>query len=221
MISLGCALENMVLAAGPNGFAPSLALFPDPADPNHIARIDVTAATAAKSVLYDAIPNRRTNRAAFRETPIPAEALAALTGLNDDLDLAVIWLTSPEEKSSFAALTTVSTEAFIADAGQSVDSFKWWRGDWDELQHRKDGITMDAAGLSPLTRALGKLMPNISRSTSDSTWLSSTKNPQLSTAAAFGIIIGTKNGLTRLAPRSRKVASLISMVSRPPTPVAA
>ncbi len=47
------------------------------------------------------------------------------------------------------------------------------------------------------------------------------KRIEIIPAAAFGIIMGTKNGLTRLAPRSRKVASLISMVSRPPTPVAA
>ena len=40
-------------------------------------------------------------------------------------------------------------------------------------------------------------------------------------AAVFGIIIGTKNGLTRLGPRARKVDSFSSMVSRPPTPVAA
>ena len=39
-------------------------------------------------------------------------------------------------------------------------------------------------------------------------------------AAALGIIMGTKNGLTRLAPRSRNVASLVSIVSRPPTPAA-
>ena len=40
-------------------------------------------------------------------------------------------------------------------------------------------------------------------------------------AVAFGIIIGTKNGLTRLAPRARNVASFSSIVSSPPTPVAA
>ncbi len=44
---------------------------------------------------------------------------------------------------------------------------------------------------------------------------------EITPAVAFGIIIGTKNGLTRLAPCSRNVCSLISSVSSPPTPVAA
>ena len=44
---------------------------------------------------------------------------------------------------------------------------------------------------------------------------------EIAPAVAFGIIIVTKNGLTRLAPRSRNVLSLISIDSRPPTPVAA
>ncbi len=47
------------------------------------------------------------------------------------------------------------------------------------------------------------------------------KRMEIIPAAALGIIIGTKNGLTRLAPRARKVDSFSSMVSRPPTPVAA
>ena len=40
-------------------------------------------------------------------------------------------------------------------------------------------------------------------------------------AVALGIIIVTKNGLTRLGPRSMNVDSLCSIVSSPPTPVAA
>jgi len=189
MISLGCALENLTLAAGPNGFAATPALFPDPADPTHIARLDLTAIPPTQSALFDAIPNRHTNRAAYHDTPVTAETLAAMASLNDAADVAVIWLDSPELKQSFNTVTVAATEAFIADTEQSVEDFAWWRGDWEELQRHKDGITIDAAGLPPLTRALGKLMPDISRATSDSTWLSNTKNTQLSNSAAFGIIV--------------------------------
>ena len=189
MISLGCALENVMLAAGPNGLVVRATPFPNPADPNHVARVDLTPDKPAGSALYDAIPHRRTNRAAYVDTPVAAETLAAMTGLNDAADVAVVWLTSPEERRSVAELTIRATEVFIADTEQSVDSFKWWRGDWDELQRSKDGITLDAAGLPPLTRTLGKLMPDISRTTSDEAWLKMTREPQLSTAAGFGIIV--------------------------------
>ena len=189
MVSLGCALENLMVAAGPNGFATTLTLLPNPADATHVARVDLTPATPAVSALYDAIPDRHTNHAAFEDTPLAPEVLSMMADLNDDADVAIVWLTSPEAKLGFSELTIAATEAFIADTEQSVDSFAWWRGDWDELQRRKDGITMDAAGLPALTRALGKIMPDLSRSAFDESWLKCTRDPQLSSAAAFGVIV--------------------------------
>lgn len=189
VVSLGCALENIVIAAGPNGFATAVTLYPDPADPTYVARIELTPSQPVPSALHDAIPNRHTNRAGYKDDPIPAEDLAALTVLNVDADIGVVWLTSPKEMRAFADLTTLATELFIADTEQSVDSFAWWRGDWDELQERKAGITPDAAGLPALTRAFVKLMPDLSRAKSDEAWLKSTKDPQLSTAAAFGVLV--------------------------------
>lgn len=189
IISLGCALENLLLAAGPNGLAATSALFPDPADPNHAARIDLAPGKTAASALFDAIPNRHTDRAAYKQTPVAAESLAEMTALNDAADVSIVWFTAQPERRAFADLTVKATEAYIADTGQSVDSFAWWRGDWDELQRRKDGVTLDAAGLPPLTRALGKLLPDISRAQSDDAWLKGTKDPQVSTAAAFGVIV--------------------------------
>jgi len=38
-ISLGCALENLVLAGPPHGLATTVTLLPDPADPAHVARV--------------------------------------------------------------------------------------------------------------------------------------------------------------------------------------
>jgi len=190
VISLGCALENLLLAAAPNGFLATPTLFPDPAELKHVARVDLTPAAPAGSPLYGAIPNRHTNRAAYTEVPIGAETLAAMTDLNDTADVALVWLTTPEEKAAFGALTIAATEAFTADTEQSVDSFAWWRNDWDEMQRLKDGLTLDAAGLPPLTRALVKMMPDISRAESDQAWLKSTREPQLATAAAFGIVVG-------------------------------
>lgn len=189
VISLGCALENLLVAAGPHGLLATPTLFPDSADPNHVAHVALTPAEPAGSPLYDAIPNRHTNRAAYTEVPIEAETLAAMTGLNDMADVDIVWLTTPEEKTAFGALTIAATEAFIADTEQSVDSFAWFRSDWDEVQRLKDGLTLDAAGLPPLTRAFVKMMPDISRAESDQAWLKSTRDPQLATAAAFGILV--------------------------------
>lgn len=189
VVSLGCALENIVLAAGPNGFAATVTPYPDPAQPTYAARIELSPVEPVGSALYDAIPHRHTNRAAYTGDAVSADVLAALAALNVSPDIEVVWLTSPEQMRSFADLTILATEAFIADEEQSVDSFAWWRGDWDELQREKDGITLDATGLPALTRILGKLLPDVSRAKSDEAWLKSTKDPQLSSAAAFGVLV--------------------------------
>jgi nitroreductase len=83
-ISLGCALENLVLAGPPNGLAPTVTLLPAPADPGHIARVDLAPTSAPASPLFAAIPNRHTDRAAYGTSrPVDAVRLAALGTLLD------------------------------------------------------------------------------------------------------------------------------------------
>ena len=48
-VSLGCALENLVLAGPPNGLGPTVHLLPDPGDPTHVARVDLAPTAAAAS----------------------------------------------------------------------------------------------------------------------------------------------------------------------------
>jgi len=189
-LSLGCALENLTLAAAPHGYVPALTLLPNPRDPTHVATLTLRRGAAPVSPLYAAIPQRHTNRAAYDTTrPVSAPILARLQALNAVADLGIVWYTGTAAKQAFSALTIRATEAFIADHQQSVDDFGWWRGDWQDLQRQKDGVTIDTAGLSPLTRVLGKMLPPESRASNDQAWLTSTRDPQLKTAAAFGIIV--------------------------------
>src|SRR5207249_1337813 len=75
-IGLGCALENLLLAADARGFAWRLALMPDRANAAHAARIDVAPAPRATSELYDAIPRRHTNRGPYDQARAAARERA-------------------------------------------------------------------------------------------------------------------------------------------------
>ena len=198
-LSLGCALENLLLAAAPHGYRHELLLLPTPRDAAHIATIRLRAGAAPVSPLYAAIPERHTNRGPYDTArPVGAGTLRSMQALNTVPDLAIVWYTGTAEKRAFSALTIRATEAFIADRQQSIDDFAWWRGDWAQLQRTKDGITLDASGLSPIIRTLGKMLPAQTRASNDQTWLDNTRNPQLSTAAAFGIIVARR-------PRDRRL----------------
>ncbi len=83
-ISLGCAPENLVLAGPPNGKLPSVLPMPKPSDGTHVAQVDLTPVAASTSPLFEAIPRRHTNRAAYDTgRALAPGALDALSGLID------------------------------------------------------------------------------------------------------------------------------------------
>lgn len=81
-LSLGCALENLLIAAEHFGFAHDVEYFPEVDD----AYPWVAAVTLApgggiapwRQHLFDCIPARHTNHRRYQDRPVPAEALRAL-----------------------------------------------------------------------------------------------------------------------------------------------
>lgn len=189
-MSLGCALENLTLAARAAGYAASVDFLPDPADPTYAARVHLASDAASVSPLYEAIPHRHTDRAPYDpRRQVQRSVLDALARLADSPNASVLWITADNDKRRFGDLTVEATEAIIADQEQSTDSFRWFRLDWDELQRHKDGITLDTAGLPDVIRALAKILPAQSRSSTDKAWLDATRKHHVATAAAFGLVV--------------------------------
>src|SRR6516162_8048010 len=61
-IGLGCAVENMILAAQAERFDLQVGLLPNNEYPDHVAHLAFRPAQARASDLYAAIPSRHTNR---------------------------------------------------------------------------------------------------------------------------------------------------------------
>lgn len=188
-ISLGCAIENLALAGPPNGKTPTVRLLPEPSDPTHIARVDLVLTQKSASALFEAIPNRHTNRAAYDlGRPVSQGQLDALGNLVDAPDVELVWFTKAGDKRTFGDLTTRATKVIIADPQQAADDFAWYRTDWDEIQAKKDGITIDPSGQSTLIRSLAKVLP-VSQKQNNDGWLRGTLETQIPTAAAFGALV--------------------------------
>ncbi|MBA3021805.1 hypothetical protein [Propionicimonas sp.] len=188
-LSLGCALENLVLAGPAQGLATTVALLPEASDPTYIARINLRATAAATSPLYAAIANRHTDRNAYDTSRAVAPAqLDALGALVDTPDVRLVWFTRDAEKAAFGELTLRATEAIITDPQQSTDDYAWYRSSWEEIQTKKDGITIDPSGQSALIRALSKIIPVTQQQNNDG-WLNGMRTIQVPTAAAFGAIV--------------------------------
>ncbi len=192
-IGLGCALENLLLAAAANGYRATLALLPDAADQTHMARIDLAAGQAGSaepSPLYLAIPHRHTNRYPYDPSrPVSAETLAALAALNAEPDLVgVRWFSAEPERSHVRDLMIAAAHALVADRQQDGDSAQWYRATWQDLQRHRDGITLDASGLPDWQRVLGKLLPPPALEQQDGYFLSNTEQ-QAKTAPVLALLL--------------------------------
>lgn len=187
-LSLGCAIENVALAARANGLVPTVRLTPTSHDRDHVATIDLAEGSAEASALFAAIALRHTDRGAFAARSVDRATLDDVAGLADDARARLIWLDADPAKRRFGELTIAATAALIADPDQARDDFAWYRQDWTEIQKKKDGITLDTAGLGEPLRVAVRLLPAADRATLQQGWLDATRDRHVATTAAFGMI---------------------------------
>ena len=208
---LGCALENLVLAAEAKGYTYDLKLVPNPASKTQVASIslktntksensrtgNVTITTTDSSVksdafsLYNAIPQRHTNRGPYdKSRPVSQDILESLGSLSrsSEVRLTTFWFTTYDQRRKIGDLILRATQAIIADNQQSYDDFKWYRSTWQDIQTYKDGLTVDASGSPWYLDVLAKLLAPISKEEYGSSQLQLAKDTYVATAAAYGII---------------------------------
>ncbi len=187
-MGLGCALENLVQAAPANGYAPQVTLFPDPTHTMHVAQIDLLPGAISTSALYQTIPHRHTNRYPYDTSrPVAQATLDALSALNTDPLVRVFWLTEAAERQHLGDLMVAAAHAFVADRPLVQDDDRWYRATWQDVQRYRDGITLDTAGLSDLTRALGKILPPASPEQQHDYFLQGVQT-QVQTAGVLGML---------------------------------
>jgi len=180
-IGLGCAIENLSVAAGAYGRSAEVALMPDPTDETRVADIALAPASPAPSPLFDAIPTRHTNRTRYLE--------GRLEGLADELQRlarAPVTLAIIDEatgKAAFRDQTIAATRAIIEDHEMNEDSHAWYRHSKDDIERFRDGTTIDAAAIGAARRFFGKSLPAPSAESAGGYWLSGTRDRQTSGAA--------------------------------------
>lgn len=189
-ISLGCSLENLSLAAPASDFSAQIHLMPEAMDQAYVAHVALTPTSPGRSPLYDAIPHRHTNRAPYdTQRPVSAQLLQSLSGtLRTVPGTKLKWFLTAPDRNWIGNLTVEATKAIVDDDAMSRDSNRWYRSSWADTQQKQDGITIDAQGLSTFLTVLAKMAPPVSRSQADSFWVQTTRDHQVATAGAYGLI---------------------------------
>lgn len=155
----------------------------------HAAGVELRPGPRRRSALYEAIPARRTDRSAYASRAVSPASLRQRSALAGGLpDVRLAWFAGAAERARIGGLMVEAARAVTADGQQSRDGFAWFRTSADEIQARKDGLTLDAQGLSAFTTAIAKLLPASSRSRGDEFWVDQTRKTHTRTAAAYGIV---------------------------------
>ena len=189
-VSLGCALENMKIAAKAEGYSPQITYFPNQKDQKHIARIELSPAKTDSQDLYDLIKRRHMNRGPYDiNRKIPEDAIQSLYNLNTISEIKLFIFNDANIMRKIGKAMVEATEAIINDKKQTSDSAQWFRQSWHDIEKHKDGVTTDSQGLPFYMRVLAKMMPPLSQEKNDQYWLDTLKNKQVKTAGAFGFIV--------------------------------
>jgi nitroreductase len=166
-ISIGCALENLMLAAPANSYAATVTLqrgrlesLPADPKPRLLARVDLAPGIRGQSELYDAIPRRHTNRGPYNpHRPIPPDFLEALARqAGDDPDVKLFLFPAEADRKKIAELSSAANTEIYSDPDVQRGSERWLRMKWSPVEEHRDGLTIDAFGLSPIPNAAAKIM---------------------------------------------------------------
>jgi nitroreductase len=137
-ISCGCALFNARVAIAAAGFEPVVARLPEPARPHLLARISVGAARdwAPIADLEPAIADRRTNRYAFAEDPVPPSVVHDLISAARDENTDLIPITVSDHRKATAELSRLASRLQNDDPAYLAELLAWTTDD----PRRTDGV---------------------------------------------------------------------------------
>ncbi|HET8660553.1 MAG TPA: nitroreductase family protein [Micromonosporaceae bacterium] len=168
LISVGAAVLNLRVAMAYHGRLPVLRPWPEPAEPDLVARV-VPGRPAppadALNALAEAIPRRHTNRRPFAELVVPASVLEELTWAAD-AEGAQLRVAGPSSRAAILGL--------VRTAGERLRARGIYPAELDERRpgthRRRPGLPPQAFGAWDALEALpmrdfGLTQPKLSRDT--------------------------------------------------------
>ena len=146
-ISLGCALENLCLAAAHSGYAAQEHLADDGTISVALHRQPESPSQPENASLYAQIPRRQTNRARYNGQAIPQAELNGILAAvqNDSVSLHAFAPGAPE----FAALAqavAVGNTAQMSDPAFKAELLSWIRFNKKHSDAARDGLSYAVMG---------------------------------------------------------------------------
>lgn len=151
--SLGCAAENLLLAAQAAGLDGTYRF--DAATTS--VRVDFNAATPKRSPLFQAILNRQCSRVEYDGKPLSTETLRHLESAGRGNGVSVSLLTNAQQKDAVTDYVTRGNTTQFADAAWAAELKSWTRFNARDAIRAGDGLYGPVMGNPDVPRWVGEL----------------------------------------------------------------
>ncbi len=139
-VSLGCAAENLVLAAA------SLGLRAAPRLDNGSIVADLEAAPVVRSALFEAIPQRQSTRARYDGRPVAPDVLASLEKACSEPGVSAMLITDRKKMGAVGEYVLQGNSAQMRDKAFMDELVTWMRFSEADALTTKDGLFSRASG---------------------------------------------------------------------------
>lgn len=150
--SLGCAVENLVLAAGAAGLQSRVSY---DASSVHVV-LEPTVPT--RSELFEAIPRRQCSRTEYDGTALSSDQLRLLDQAGAGNGVSVLLLTDPRQKEQVAEYVAEGNRAQFGDAQWVAELKAWIRFNGRDAVRTGDGLYGRVMGNPDAPEWVGKLL---------------------------------------------------------------
>jgi hypothetical protein len=154
-VSLGCATENLALAALANGLQADVRF--DPAGAGTVV-VGLEATKASSSALFQAIAGRQCTRGDYDGKPISSDELRLLERAGSGQGVRVMLLTERAATEKVLEYVVAGNTAQMNDPAFVEELTAWIRFGADEAARTGDGLFAGASGNPAMPRWLGSRM---------------------------------------------------------------
>lgn len=154
MMSLGAALENLLVTARAYGLRPTVNHLPPSAARDVVAEVTWSNGDLRRDrAMFAAIPQRRTNRRDYDGRGIFPQNRAQITAQIPD-GFGLHWLDDDDGINDVADLVHDAVDEQVRDPRAQAERYAWMRFGEDDARRRGDGVTLDALEIGGLAHWL-------------------------------------------------------------------
>ncbi len=155
-VSLGCATENLILAAHAHGLRSHPTVTTEGA-----IRVDFEPTSPSESAQYRAIPERQSTRADYDGRSVPTDQLALLEEAGRSRPVAVRIFTDHRDLERILEFVVAGNTVQMRDEAFMTELKKWLRFSESAVVRHRDGLFSASSGNPTVPNWLGQIVFNL------------------------------------------------------------